>query len=227
MPLADSGRLRLMNARKTLLGAAVGAAVGAWIARHGLHFDVRNQWPMLLGVAPFIVLSVVWAVAANNRAPDLRSEAPMSAMLHQVLVSASLFLIVFPIAGLTARMIPNIDAVIAIGLLLELCGLGLAIAARRELGRNWSAQVRIAEGHALIRTGPYRYLRHPIYTGALCMYAGLAIVSGTLHAVLGFTLVCLAYWRKTVLEEHLLADQFGARFDDYRRRSWAIIPLVL
>lgn len=216
-----------MKVFKPLVGIAVGAAFGAWAVRHGFNFDFRNRWPMLLGVAPFIVLSIVWSIAAKSRAPDQRSEAPMSAMLHQVLVGASLLLIVVPVTGLTARIFPNANAAVAGGLLLELCGLALAIAARRELGRNWSAQVRIAEGQALVHTGPYRYLRHPIYTGALCMYLGLTIVSGTLHAVLGLALVCLAYWRKTMLEERLLADQFGTGFEEYRRRSWAIIPLVL
>ena len=219
--------LRSSKVLKPLLGAAAGGALGAWAALHGFNFDFRDRWAMLLGVAPFIALSIFWAIAAKDRAPDRRSEAPTSAMLHQALVAASLLIIVVPISGLTARIYPNANVVVASGLLLELFGFALAIAARRELGRNWSAEVRIAEGHALVHTGPYRYLRHPIYTGALCMYAGLTIVSGTLHAVLGLALVCLAYWRKTRLEERLLADEFGPRFEEYRRRSWAVIPLVL
>ena len=87
--------------------------------------------------------------------------------------------------------------------------------------------MRIAEDHALVHAGPYKYVRHPIYTGALCMYAGLAMISGTLHAVLGLVVVCLAYLRKIGLEERILQHHFGTDFEDYRRRSWAVIPRIL
>jgi protein-S-isoprenylcysteine O-methyltransferase Ste14 len=59
------------------------------------------------------------------------------------------------------------------------------------------------------------------------MYAGLAVISGTLHAVLGLFLVCLAYWRKVGLEERLLQQHFGPDFENYRRHSWAVVPRIL
>ncbi len=55
----------------------------------------------------------------------------------------------------------------------------------------------------------------------------MAIGSGELHAALGFALVALAYWRKIGLEERILRDAFGEAFEDYRRRSRAVIPFLL
>jgi protein-S-isoprenylcysteine O-methyltransferase Ste14 len=210
-----------------VIAGIAGGVIGVRIAQHGLNLDLTDSWSLVLGVALFVVLSIYWGIAARGEAPERGSEAPLSRIIHQVLVNASLLLIVLPVPGLLTRVLPHSNVIVACGFVIELCGLWIAIAARRELGRNWSAQVRIAEDHALVRTGPYRYLRHPIYTGALCMYAGLAMISGTLHAVLGLVLVCLAYWRKIGLEERILEQHFGPEFKDYRRHSWAVIPRVL
>lgn len=102
----------------------------------------------------------------------------------------------------------------------------MAVWARRHLGRNWSAEVRIAVDHQLIRTGPYRFLRHPIYTAMLGMFLGTAIASGQYHALLALALLFLAYLRKTRLEEKILRQTFGAQYDAYRRDTWALVPLL-
>ncbi len=75
-----------------------------------------------------------------------------------------------------------------------------------------------------MRSGPYRILRHPIYTAMIGMAAGTAIVSGTLHALLGMTLMIVAYARKIRMEESTLRTAFGVEYDQYRRVSWALVP---
>jgi protein-S-isoprenylcysteine O-methyltransferase Ste14 len=87
-----------------------------------------------------------------------------------------------------------------------------AIRIRKHLGRNWSREITIKVEHELIRSGPYKRLRHPIYTGLLAMYAGTAIVSGEWLAVVGFALALFAYWRKIRLEEANLNVAFGPEF---------------
>jgi protein-S-isoprenylcysteine O-methyltransferase Ste14 len=67
-------------------------------------------------------------------------------------------------------------------------------------------------------------VRHPIYTALLCLYAGTAIVSGKLHALIGLALAILAYLRKIRLEEANLMNAFGADYRDYRRETWALLP---
>ncbi len=104
---------------------------------------------------------------------------------------------------------------------------GLAIAARRTLGRNWSGAITEKTDHELIRSGPYRLVRHPIYTAIIGMFLGTALVSGDVHAFLGTVVMAAAYARKIRLEERNLAAVFGPRYDDYRRTTRALIPWVV
>ena len=56
------------------------------------------------------------------------------------------------------------------------------------------------------------------------MYIGTALVSGELHALIALVIIVAAYWRKIRMEERHLVTLFGLEYDDYRRRSWALIP---
>lgn len=108
----------------------------------------------------------------------------------------------------------------AAGLAIEAAGLFLAIVAHRHLGRYWSGEISINVDHRLIRTGPYRKLRHPIYVALLTMYAGTALVTGTWLALAGFAMALIAYARKIRLEERNLRVAFGAEYEAYRRETW-------
>lgn len=217
--------------------SGLAAVVGEWTARHGLVSATAAQAyeqalndnvdRLLPGLAIYILFSFYWMLASRNRGEDAAPEAPASSFLHQLLVGLSLLLICLPLPGLTQRLLANSPLVLAIGLSVELGGVALAIAARRALGRNWSREVRIAVGHELVRSGPYARLRHPIYTGALCISLGLAIASGLLSAFAGLALLIVAYVRKIALEERLLANAFGAAFEQYRASSWALIPFLI
>jgi protein-S-isoprenylcysteine O-methyltransferase Ste14 len=117
-------------------------------------------------------------------------------------------------------------AVLAI--LLVIASLWLMSAAVCALGKQWSMQARVLEDHALIRHGPYRIVRHPIYTGMLgmLMAAGLTWTHwiGFVASVLFFSVGTIIRVRS---EEKLLREQFGAAFDDYKRKVPAVIPLKL
>ena len=126
--------------------------------------------------------------------------------------------------GLRQRYLPASAIVTATGLTLNSMGLVLAIWSRRCLGRYWSGEITIKVEHKLVRSGPYRILRHPIYTALLSLYLGTAIVSGELHALIGWVLALLAYLRKIRLEEANLAKAFGEEYRSYRRESWALLP---
>jgi protein-S-isoprenylcysteine O-methyltransferase Ste14 len=116
---------------------------------------------------------------------------------------------------------------VAVGLVLEAAGALFAIWARRTLGRNWSGAVAIKVDQQLVRSGPYQFVRHPIYTGVLGLYLGIVIVSGEAHTLGGLVLICLAYWRKISLEEQYLSGVFGPSYNDSRNSTRAVIPGVL
>lgn len=101
-------------------------------------------------------------------------------------------------------------------------------AAVRALGKQWSLQARVLEDHSLVREGPYRFVRHPIYTGML----GMVIAAGLVWSHwIGFVVSILFFVIGTTIrvrsEEKLLREQFGAEFDDYKRKVPAVIPLKL
>src|SRR5262245_18725888 len=73
--------------------------------------------------------------------------------------------------------------------ILMVVGLMIAIVARRTLAGNWSGAVALKENHELITTGPYQYVRHPIYTGMLLMILGTALSYGTFGATIGFLII--------------------------------------
>jgi protein-S-isoprenylcysteine O-methyltransferase Ste14 len=106
-------------------------------------------------------------------------------------------------------------------------GLGFAVWARVHLGRNWSNTVTLKRDHDLVRGGPYRLARHPIYTGALVAVLGTAIARGEWRGLLASAIVFAALWRKLGIEEKLLEEVFGDKYRSYRREVRALIPFVL
>ena len=129
---------------------------------------------------------------------------------------------------LQARYLPAHPALVGLGLVLTAAGATFAIIARLYLGRNWSAVALMRQNHELISAGPYRLVRHPIYTGILVAALGTAIVFGEIRDLLALPLITVGFWRKARSEERLLMSAFGDRYAAYRRRvRGAIVPYVL
>jgi protein-S-isoprenylcysteine O-methyltransferase Ste14 len=111
-----------------------------------------------------------------------------------------------------------------VGVLLIASGLGFACWARYHLGENWSGVVTLKEGHELIRTGPYRNIRHPIYTGMLLGLLGTAIAIGTIGGLIGFVIAWASFYAKARREESFLAKEFGASFTEHQRHTGMFLP---
>ena len=112
------------------------------------------------------------------------------------------------------------------GLIVCFAGFGLAVWARLYLGRNWGMPMSLKEGHELVTTGPYRYVRHPIYTGMLLAILGSALVNGPIWVVFfaGMAVYCV-YSART--EESLMQQQFPEQYALYKRRTKAIVPFLI
>lgn len=187
-----------------------------------IRASLASYWPLWVSGAIWVVFSIYWEIAAKNASRDKSAESSASRGLHVLIVNAALLLLFVPVPGLNRRYLPAVF--VPLGLAIESCGVLLAVWARRHLGSNWSGRVTLKVDHELVRTGPYRFVRHPIYTALLAMYAGSAIVSGEWHALVGFVLAALAYWRKIRIEEANLAGAFGTSWDDYCRSTRALVP---
>jgi protein-S-isoprenylcysteine O-methyltransferase len=112
-----------------------------------------------------------------------------------------------------------------VGVLLCALGIAFAIWARWHLGRNWSAVPTLKEGHELVTSGPYAYVRHPIYTGMLTALLGTALTLGWMAALV-FVVCCMAFLWRVRVEEQLMRQQFPQEYAAYRARTKALIPFV-
>jgi protein-S-isoprenylcysteine O-methyltransferase Ste14 len=124
---------------------------------------------------------------------------------------------------LTRRVLPRGNGPLLVGAVLVAAGLAFAIWARRHLGRNWSSSVVLKQDHALIRSGPYRWVRHPIYTGILLALLGTAVTIGELRAAIGFALFVVSFVLKSRAEEKWMREVFP-EYEQYRGNTAALIP---
>ena len=200
--------------------AAPISVIAAFQAVHWRE-EVRYAMPAIL---LWVAFSFYWSFAAGNKAADKDSEKKASSIFHQVVANIALLVLMFPIPGLTVRLWPATPALRVIGFAVQSAFMALAVWSRVHLGRNWSAAVRIAEGHQLVRSGPYRRLRHPIYTAVLGMYVGTLLAIGEWHCVVALVVITLAYVRKSRLEEQILRRTFGTEYETYRREAWSLVP---
>jgi protein-S-isoprenylcysteine O-methyltransferase Ste14 len=127
------------------------------------------------------------------------------------------------LAAPTFWSLPPAAGWIATGLVVA--GLAFCWWARITLGDFWSGTVTRKENHMLIQAGPYRLVRHPIYTGLILALAATAVQVGLSGAVAGVGLMAVGFWLKARLEERFLAAGLGeAAYADYRRHTPMLIP---
>ena len=110
---------------------------------------------------------------------------------------------------------------------IALVGLAVMLWARVTLGRNWSADVALKEGHELVTTGPYRWVRHPIYSGLLLMALGWAVWRGRYSGFWGLAVLLLLFSIKARAEEQLMIQNFGDAYRSYKARVKALVPYVV
>lgn len=189
------------------------------------------SYPILIQVlfpTLWIAWLIYWWVSARN-VKETRWQEPLgSQLLHRVplLFGALLFAAprLLPLA-LRRRLLPLGPLAPTVGVLLIAAGLGFSVWARRHLGRNWSSQVVVKADHALVRSGPYSRLRHPIYTGLLLAFLGTAVIIGEVRGFLAFVLLLISFAIKSRAEEARMRETFP-EYEGYRRETAALIPYV-
>jgi protein-S-isoprenylcysteine O-methyltransferase Ste14 len=116
-------------------------------------------------------------------------------------------------------------AVGLVGLVLCAAGMAFVVWARQTLGKNWSQTVATKVDPELVTSGPYRFVRHPIYAGGLLACIASAIVAGGPFVFMTLTLGPLFLWRVGA-EDRLMTEQFPTEYPAYMRRTRALIPFV-
>jgi protein-S-isoprenylcysteine O-methyltransferase Ste14 len=112
------------------------------------------------------------------------------------------------------------------GLIVLVAGLGLAVWARVHLGRNWGMPMTLKAEPELVTSGPYRLVRHPIYSGILLGLLGTALAIGPLWFIVpGAVGAYFVYCAR--VEERIMASEFPDAYPPYRARTTMVIPFLL
>ena len=130
------------------------------------------------------------------------------------------------ISWLQHRILPRSEALDISAILITIVGMLFAVWATVYLGRKWSSAPMVREQHELIRSGPYRVVRHPIYTGILLAMIGTFLASGKVRGLLAVSFVWIGWTIKSRIEEEFMMRTFGAQYEEYRQTTAALFPRV-
>jgi protein-S-isoprenylcysteine O-methyltransferase Ste14 len=182
------------------------------IGMHALKLAIACAW---------IVFWIYWVASAST------SKQSVSGGWRTRLAGVSsvgVFVIVGVLRGgsLAVHSVP----LAAIGAVLFACGIALAVWARLHLGRNWGMPMTQRAEPELVTSGPYRFVRHPIYSGLLTAMLGTALVDNLLGLIVVAVLVGYFYYSGTV-EERNLSATFPQAYPEYKSRTKMLIPFLL
>ena len=180
-------------------------------------------------IACWVIFVGFWAANALGTKAVAERQSAASILTHRAPLTVGGLLLWYPKLPdpLNLALTPRTDAFRAVAVVVCVFGLIVAIWSRRTLAGNWSSTVTFKKGHELVEAGPYRFARHPIYTGILLMCLGSAIAVGQLRSWLGFFLLCAGFWIKLRQEESLLLRHFPGEYPAYRTRVKALVPFLI
>jgi protein-S-isoprenylcysteine O-methyltransferase Ste14 len=179
---------------------------------HSLKLAIGYAW---------IIFWIYWLVSASASKESVRGG--WRTRLAGVSV-VGVFLIAGVLRGGSLAVHSLVLAVI--GALLFACGIALAVWARLHLGRNWGMPTSQRAEPELVTSGPYRFIRHPIYSGLLTAMLGTALVDNLLGLIVVAVLVAYFYYCGTV-EERNLSATFPTAYPEYRSKTKMLIPFLL
>ena len=188
-----------------------------------------SSLPADIITACWILFSVIWLLAAAATKRTIYHENGVRRLRYLILLVVAFLLLTkryrlpYP---LNVRIIPATGTVEWIAAILCLAGLAFCLWARATLGRNWSGTITLKEGHELIERGPYRFVRHPIYTGLTAMFLATSIAFGHVGGLVAVILAFASFWIKWSEEEKLMRQHFPEQYRSYEQRVKRIVPFV-
>jgi len=177
----------------------------------------------------WVIFLAYWLISAFGQKATVEQKSFLSTLIYRTPLTLGGLLLWYPkFSGpLNLALTPHTNLARAFGAAVCVAGLWVAIWSRRTLAGNWSSEVAFKRGHELVKTGPYRFARHPIYTGLLLMCLGTAVAVGKLHSWLGFLLLGIGFWIKLKQEEVLMLQHFPDEYPAYCKRVKALVPFVI
>jgi protein-S-isoprenylcysteine O-methyltransferase Ste14 len=176
----------------------------------------------------WVVVTAFWVLSAFRVKRTKQSQPVRGRFLYLGVIALVGLLLIVGIRKpyLNRVVLPHTLATGIVADFTVLLGVWVAIQARLALGGNWSSRVTLKEDHELIQNGPYRLIRHPIYSGLLLMVFGTAILGGQISGFVA-ALTCFGvFWLKARQEERLLSKNLPG-YAEYMARTKALVPFLL
>ncbi|MCI4334226.1 MAG: isoprenylcysteine carboxylmethyltransferase family protein [Thermoplasmata archaeon] len=172
-----------------------------------------------------IVGSLLVPAIRGGMAPARRRSGGASGVVILAGLLASFVLLgLFRPLGWATLPVVYVDA----GVLLMLTGIAIRQWSIAVLGRFFSTSLRIVDHHELVEAGPYRWVRHPSYTGIVVSMVGAGLASGAWEAVpLVLVVAALIFGYRIRSEERLLLDELAPAYAAYRERTWRLVPYLI
>jgi len=169
---------------------------------------------------------VAWRVkrSPNTSSPRDQGSLKLIAVLWWVGIALDFLLsLLLPQTAISWKRTPF--CFVGIGLML--LGIALRWYSVAVLGKYFTFDVAIHSGQVLVEAGPYRYIRHPSYSGALLSLLGFGLSLGNWAGLLA-SLSCLgvAYAYRIPIEESALASALGETYKQYLKRTWRLVPFL-
>jgi protein-S-isoprenylcysteine O-methyltransferase Ste14 len=180
--------------------------------------------------AVWVLFFLYWQIKAANTKTTKRLEPAGSRILRVFIFLIAIALLSttrIPLPWLYLQLWPVGLWPFWVGAAVTIAGLLFAVWAREHLGRNWSRSVTIKQDHELITTGPYALVRHPIYTGILTGFLGMAVAISQLRGFIVLVLIFFVFWMKLRMEEQWMRTQFGQTYATYVHQTAALVPYLL
>lgn len=192
---------------------------------------LTQTWQILAAGA----LAVAWCITEYlGRTSTWRQGAPkqpktgLDKGTYPAIAAALSISLLFSAAAFLLSLGPALPALVALlGLVVGLTGLSLRLWAMRTLGRFFTMPITLDPQHRLVQDGPYRWIRHPSYTGNFLAALGMSIIFGTAVGILVTLVLCFGiYAHRIRVEEATLAGHFGPTYQTYRAGTSRLLPKI-
>jgi protein-S-isoprenylcysteine O-methyltransferase Ste14 len=191
-------------------------------------FENPTRIAFVLVLFALQVFSLIYNPQVGQTQENRKSDAPRSKLdLILIQIFSLAIVILAPFSDGRSSGVLNIeDTIRYIGLLITIPGFVLMQAGEKYLAKQFSIEVTLQKDHKLIQSGPYQYIRHPRYLGILVFFTGISL---TFRSLLGIMLVlvlaAVLVWR-VFAEEKMMHQEFGKEWEEYREKTWRLIPYL-
>jgi protein-S-isoprenylcysteine O-methyltransferase len=182
---------------------------------------------LFLGVTYFFSELLLSITRRAPKSANMRESDHSSLRVLWIVIGLSIWFALWLTRHFRAAVLPHSKFLLALAVMLFVLGLILRWWSIIQLGRFFTVNVAIAHDHELVEAGPYRYIRHPSYTGVLLAFLGFGFSLGNWAALLGLLLpIFIAFLYRMKVEERTLIDGLGEKYISYCRRTKRLVPFL-